>query len=592
MYKLHSRHHTKSVMTITLGIVLCPIIIFLTAGCAKQGYPSGGPKDVTPPMTRKTNPPNETTGFNAKQFVIDFDEYVVIRDANNNVLVSPPMDPKPEFVNKGKSIQVRLRDTLQPNTTYLFQFKEAVADFTEGNILPSLEYVFSTGQSIDSMTLSGRVVDAQTLTPRKESVTVLLFDTTLNATSFLPPDTTRQTAQPPIAPLYQTLCDKEGIFHFNYIKPGHYRILAVEDGDKNLRLGPDEPMAYLDTLVTAVTMPRRTAGDSALTDTAHSAADTLPPAHLLMMSAPDHVAQRVMTGDFTQKGRAVIVTARPMEAPRVESMGDDVVWHLNTSRDTLTLWTRHATTDSLRLVLSDTSGLNDTLKMRYRAIKAPKSSRMTSNTTSEMKISCNCEGSLPYYDTLRLRFSIPVQLNTNDTLPVGALWCMASDSTSSDTVVLRPDINTIALWDGTLSATADWTPVPGKKYTLRLLPGVLHDLYGHANDTMVWVTKVSKPEDYGNLRVTMTGKTEHLVVELLNEKGDVLQQRQASRQVEFLHLKPAKYRLRAFDDRNGNGRWDAGDFYKDLQPERVTYFGKTMDIRANWDFEEKWKVED
>ena len=121
---------------------------------------------------------------------------------------------------------------------------------------------------------------------------------------------------------------------------------------------------------------------------------------------------------------------------------------------------------------------------------------------------------------------------------------------------------------------------------------MLHDLYGQQNDTMVWITKVSQPEQYGNLSVTLTGSTERHIVELLNEKGDVLQRRPASDKVVFPHLKPAKYRLRAFDDRNGNGRWDAGDFYKNLQPERVTYFEKLLDVRANWDFEEKWTIED
>ena len=578
-------HRAKSAVATTLGVVIFSAIIFLTGSCAKQGYPSGGPQDRTPPLVSKATPPNETTDFHAKQFFVEFDEYVVLRDAANNVLVSPPMDPKPEYVNKGRGILVRLRDTLQPNTTYLFQFKEAVADFTEGNVLPSLEYVFSTGGSIDSMTLSGRVVDAQTLTPHKESVTVLLFDTTLDSASFLPPDTTLKPAPRTIAPLYQTRCDKEGHFRFNYIKPGQYRLLAIEDGDKNLLLGIDEPMAFLDTVVTALTMPRTV--DSAA-DTTH-ATDTLPPAHLLLMSAPDHTAQRVTTSDFTQKGRAIVVTARPMEAPRVESLGDAVVWHLNPSRDTLTLWTRLAATDSLRLVLSDTSGLHDTLRMRYRPVKTP---RLSATSATALKIACNCEGSLPYYDTVRLQFSIPVQLHTSDTLPLGALWCLSSDSTTSDTVALRPDSNTLALWDGTLSATADWTPEPGKKYTLRLLPGVLHDLYGQQNDTMVWITKVSQPEQYGNLSVTLTGSTERHIVELLNEKGDVLQRRPASDKVVFPHLKPAKYCLRAFDDRNGNGRWDAGDFYKNLQPERVTYFEKLLDVRANWDFEEKWTIED
>lgn len=128
-----------------------------------------------PPAALGCKPANESRNFNDNEFYIQFDEYVVLKNASENILVSPPMKQKPEFTTKGKGILVKLNDTLQENTTYLFQFKEAIADFTEGNLLPSYEYVFSTGEAMDTMSLGGQVLNARNGKPWKETVTVMAY---------------------------------------------------------------------------------------------------------------------------------------------------------------------------------------------------------------------------------------------------------------------------------------------------------------------------------------------------------------------------------------------------------------------------------
>ena len=151
------------------------LLVTAVAGCAKQGYPSGGPKDETPPKAVDAKPASESRNFAGRQFSIGFDEYITVKDADKNILISPPMRQKPEFTTKGKRLVVKLNDTLQPNTTYLFQFKGAIVDFTEGNVLPSFEYVFSTGDHMDSMMLAGRVLNARDGKPWKEPVTVMAY---------------------------------------------------------------------------------------------------------------------------------------------------------------------------------------------------------------------------------------------------------------------------------------------------------------------------------------------------------------------------------------------------------------------------------
>ena len=98
------------------------VVLVAIAGCARQGYPSGGPKDVVPPAALGTSPQNESRNFGARQFYIQFDEYVVLKNAEQNVIISPPMAVKPEFTTKGKGVLVKIKDSLQPGTTYLFQF--------------------------------------------------------------------------------------------------------------------------------------------------------------------------------------------------------------------------------------------------------------------------------------------------------------------------------------------------------------------------------------------------------------------------------------------------------------------------------------
>jgi hypothetical protein len=211
----------------------------LASGCARQGYPTGGPKDEQPPVALAARPANESRHFAAKEFFIQFDEYVVLKNAEQNILVSPPMDPKPEFTTKGRGVLVKIKDTLSENTTYLFQFKEAIADFTEGNLLPSYEYVFSTGADIDTMMLAGSVADARNGRPWKETVTVMAYkDPESDVVAF--DDAIATIVQPD----FMTRCDNEGNFAFHYIPAGRYRLVALEDKNRDLKVDAAEAVAW------------------------------------------------------------------------------------------------------------------------------------------------------------------------------------------------------------------------------------------------------------------------------------------------------------------------------------------------------------
>lgn len=602
---------------------ICVLLLLtvLAGGCAKQGYPSGGPKDTAPPKMQAARPANETTGFTSQEFFVEFDEYVVLKDASNNVLVSPPMDPAPEYTTKGRGVLVKIKDTLLPNTTYLFQFKDAIADFNEGNVLPSLEYVFSTGNGLDSMSITGNVVDAQTLKPR-EGETVVTVVAFLTMDSLLSADSIVGSGKPD----YVTRCDKDGKFEFNYIQPGRYRLVAMEDGNKNLKLDADEAMAFASRSFQSYRMPKTDTSstlsisikDKVATPEAKDSINkrgekevvsretskTAPtglktavpekiqaPIRLLISNPPaESQPQRILSSEYTKRGEARIVAQQPFKHPEIKDLwGEQLYWDLNPKGDTLTLWTRNAQCDSLRLTVQDGNGLSDTLKMRYRAPKRA----LPSAPNGGLTMTANIKAKTAYFDTLRLEFSRPVRPNGDFRI----LFCSDDSTHQGDITSFRKrTIGSDTSWLLCVQLT-DFVPKAGKRYEFFAGKNLFQDIYGHTTDSARLKGEFTKAEDYGSIIITFDStcpaSPSQLVVELLNEKGSVVQShrpvKEAKPTVRFVHLNPGTYRIRCFIDSNNDSQWNGGDYWSDRHPEPVYYFPKTLNLKANWDMEEVFK---
>ena len=524
-------------------------VLLLISSCAKQGYPSGGPRDVQPPAALGTKPENESRHFADKQFYIQFDEYVVLKDADNNVLVSPPLKHKAEYKVKGKGVQVKIHDTLQENTTYLFQFKNAIADFNEGNMLPSYEYVFSTGDAMDTMMVAGRVLGARNGKPWKEALAVA---------AYREERCTTDTVATELQPDFVTRTDDSGCFAFHYIPAGRYRFVAFEDKDRDLRVGNSEAVAWDESFYAA----------------ADSIDSTAVP--VLRVSAPDTRKQRLLKAEFPTRGRITITTFLPMQSPVLT--GEPVVWRLNERRDTMTVWCLNEQCDSVVMVLDDSAtSLHDTIKLKYRA-----RARMRGDGTSGPslpRISALCASDRAYYDDLRLAFRTPVAKVRDNVM---AEVMLLKDSSIRNYPVILGDDSVTARIMATLTA--------GEKYRLRMDDSLFTDIYGHPYDSLNFVLT---PKDYGILTLHVTNLVGNpLVVEVL-DKRDTVVQRQAtlgSGTLQFIHLPAAEYRLRAVVDRDGNGEWTAGDYRLQRQPEECIMFGKTLQLREKWEMEEKWEI--
>lgn len=568
-----------------LSLLFVLSLLSLVSACARQGYPTGGPKDETPPVALGTRPANESRGFDGKEFYIQFDEYVVLKNATENVLVSPPMKEKPEFTTKGKGVLVKLKDTLQANTTYLFQFKDAIADFTEGNLLPSYEYVFSTGEAMDTLMLDGQVVDARNGKAWKESVTVMAYRVESGERRVESGErrTENDTMATTVQPDYVTRCDKEGNFAFHYIPEGRYRLVALEDKNRNLRVDATDPVAWDTTLVASHPQARRLAASDSIQDNLlaiNAIKQSNNQAITLRLSVPESRQQRILKSEFAEAGRITIVSQLPMQNPRIEDERAQWQWRLNEKRDTLTAWCFDAKRDSARLVISDT-GLQDTLKLRYTASR--KGGRRMAGAKEEKAplMKALCEGNKAYYDDLRLAFANPiVKVADSATAEVMHL----KDSTVSRCAVVL-DI------DGIVARIMATDIKSGEQYRVRLAGSLFTDLYGNRSDSLVFTMT---PKDYGTLSIDIDNRMgAPLVVEVLDSKDTVVASQALARSgnLRFLHLPSGDYRLRAVVDADSNGRWTPGDYRRQRQPEQSVLFEKTLSLREKWEMEERWTVE-
>ncbi len=213
------------------------LLFLLTASCAQIGTLTGGEKDTEPPKVLKSTPKEQGRNFSGDKITITFDEFFQLENISSVFLSSPPLLEKPEFKIKRKSLVIELQEKLRDTSTYTFMFGDAIKDFHESNKLKNFNFVFSTGNNIDTMEVAGQVIDAKTHEKQK-GMAVMLYRNYNDST--------------PIKekPDYIARTDTAGKFSINYIKTGKYRIFALKDNDANLNFNlPAERIAYLNSFI-------------------------------------------------------------------------------------------------------------------------------------------------------------------------------------------------------------------------------------------------------------------------------------------------------------------------------------------------------
>lgn len=571
--------------------------------CANIGNPSGGPIDKTPPIFMRSNPTPNAVNVKDRKIEIFFDEIVTLKDPSTKIIVSPAQTEMPRMSALGRKVTVELVDSLLPNTTYTIDFSNSIQDNNEGNAIDNFAFAFSTGSVIDSMRVSGYVLDSRTLEPMQSVVVGLQSNL---ADSAFHKEKLQRVA----------LTNDRGQFTIRNVSPGSYHIFALKDLDRDYKFGnPTEDIAFLDSIIVP-SIGSREAADTVYNDL--NEIDTIMratrPAYfpndiLLSMFNEDRKSQYLANNlrvDSTRISLTFAAASDTLPSLSIVVRNDvpDQWYTLERSQtnDTLTYWIRPphlvsadtlmvATTYLRTDTASNLSWGTDTLKFTFQRQKAKKKKKNEETDSLEqirfMELHPLANGTQEVYAPLLLQTGTPIERYSREAFHL-------QRKLQNDTTFYPAEIKSIALRDSTLSRRdlmlkVDWEP--GAAYTLAVDSLAMTDIYGLQTKPLKVDFNVRKMEEYGNIVFNITAVRDSAIVELLDgTEKIVLRAPVKSHRAELLNLLPGKYYARLFIDRNGNGKYDTGNYDMHLQPEETVYYPGAINLKKNWDVEQTWDI--
>ena len=520
------------------------IALLLISSCAKRGTISGGAKDTIAPILTRSMPKNYATNFDGKQFKLYFDEYVKLKDVNKQLVISPPMNTAPEILPNGvsKEITVKIKDTLRPNTTYNFNFGQSIQDNNEGNPYSQFKYVFSTGNAIDSLSISGNIKDALEKKP-SNFVSVMLYEVDEKYTDSV---IFKQK------PRYVTnTLDSLKTFKIENIKAGKYMLVAIKDNNNNFKFDPKTEKIGFEA--TPIEVP---------TDKVFELKMFKETPVFKAFKPTQASANRVIVG-FEGDAKDLKITLKN---------GDAVLKSIVTKipkADSLQIWFQKIKTDSLQMTLASNQFVkNFSFKMKDQKRDTLSVSPSKANVL-EMREDFFVKASTP----LILIDNFKISLTNSEGNPVDF-------STKYNEMEQKLEFA--------------FKKETTQKYICKLLPGAVTDFFEKQNDSLTFKFSTRAAEEYGNLKIKLVNARNFpMIVELTNEKGDVLasEYTENSTDILFNYLDPAVFFVRIIEDQNQNHQWDPGNYMQKKQSENVIYFSKKIDVRANWDVEQPVDLE-
>ena len=571
--------------------------------CANIGNPSGGPIDKTPPIFMRSNPTPNAVNVKDRKIEIFFDEIVTLKDPSTKIIVSPAQTEMPRMSALGRKVTVELVDSLLPNTTYTIDFSNSIQDNNEGNAIDNFAFAFSTGSVIDSMRVSGYVLDSRTLEPMQSVVVGLQSNL---ADSAFHKEKLQRVA----------LTNDRGQFTIRNVSPGSYHIFALKDLDRDYKFGnPTEDIAFLGSIIVP-SIGSREAADTVYNDL--NEIDTIMratrPAYfpndiLLSMFNEDRKSQYLANNLRVDSTRISLTFAAASDTlPSLSIVGRNDVpdqWYTlerSQTNDTLTYWIRPphlvsadtlmvATTYLRTDTASNLSWGTDTLKFTFQRQKAKKKKKNEETDSLEqirfMELHPLANGTQEVYAPLLLQTGTPIERYSREAFHL-------QRKLQNDTTFYPAEIKSIALRDSTLSRRdlmlkVDWEP--GAAYTLAVDSLAMTDIYGLQTKPLKVDFNVRKMEEYGNIVFNIPAVRDSAIVELLDGTDKVvLHTPVKNHRAELLNLQPGKYYARLFIDRNGNGKYDTGNYDMHLQPEETVYYPGAINLKKNWDVEQTWDI--
>lgn len=583
---------------------------FLLGSCARMGQPDGGWYDETPPRIMGAAPADKGTNVKNRKISIFFDEFIQIENATEKVVVSPPQLETPEIVASGKRIRIELLDSLKPNTTYTIDFSDAITDNNENNPLGNYTYSFSTGDAIDTLEVSGKVLQAKDLEPVKGILVGLYND--LSDTAF----TTK-----PMLRVSRT--DGSGRFVIKGVAPGTYRVYALQDADGNYLFNQkSEMLAFSQEKIVPSFKPDVRQDTTWIDSLRIKSIDRVGYTHFL----PDDIVLRafneVMTDRYFLKAERrepesfTLFYSYGGEMPQVRGLNfqsdDAFIIESTEKQDTITYWlkdTALVNQDTLRVELTyhmtDSLGKLveqiDTLDILSRISHEKRQKDLEREREEWQKKQDRAKKRGEPYDSimppkaLAIGVKAPSELDPDKNIPFTFNTPLASVDTAAIHLYSKHD----TLW---YNAPLEFNHVRGREYELRgewrpdieysleIDSAAFVDIYGKVSPPFKQGFKVKSFDDYGTLLLNIPTMTDTTIVVQLLDAGDKIIKEVTTNQgvAEFYYVSPSTYYVRMYIDSNRNGEWDTGLYSANRQPETVCYFPKEIEIRAKWDFTETW----
>jgi hypothetical protein len=527
--------------------VLLPLLL-LIFGCANRQPPGGGPRDHDPPKLLKANPPNMTRHFNSKIIKLDFDEYFKLSNPYTEITISPTPNKTPEFNRRQKSIVIVLKDTLEKNTTYVINFGKAIADVNEGNILKNFTYVFSTGEHIDSLSISGRVINTETGDREKEA-TVMLF--TLKQDSLL-----FGKKKPSIF----TTTDTAGNFTLNNLHPDNYRIYALKQLVANRIYSDKDLIAFPPRIV-------------------HLTKDTANVTLKLFKAVPDKI-RFLESPKFDNDGSLYFVFNKSLDSPSVKinyppDFDKYKIVDWSKSNDTARIFMRNMDFDSISINFYNKGKILDTVSKH-------KGRKEAFVRNIAFKYDVSQDSKLKPGRPLTIIANIPIQ--TFD----ASLMTLKEDSTDvSNFNVVQDSVDSKKF-------TVQYRWRQNSTYIFTILGDAFTDIYGDKNKSTHKIFLLDKPENYSllTLSVTVPDSGKQYIIQLENEKKQILRSDiiRGNTTLSYKDYLTGKYYIRVIYDDNKNGKWDSGIVKLRQEPEPIWTDPDIIALRPNWEQQTAIKI--
>ncbi len=568
------------------------ILIIISFSCANPGFPTGGPKDETPPVLKKSTPEPNALNYQKKVVTIEFDENIALDNVYQKFITSPPLKKRANIEARANKLRIKFDDeeVLQENATYTLDFADAIKDNNEGNAIPSFVFSFSTGEIIDSFAIMGNLWDAEDLSPIQGALILAhknLTDTVFTTTV---PERLAKT-------------DKDGYFALKNLSPGDYKIYALQDANNNYIFDqPGEQIAWMDTAVHTA-MEYAQFADTISADSIYYHDELVyTPNHLRLFLCTEDNGNQYMVGNerktpntmsffFNSKLDSFKVT------PADTLVNDDwLIYEPSVNNDTVLVWIKDSAVykhDTLKVALNymglDTlqnpTLIKDTLTMYYFNFDQPKERRRKKDKDEPEPIPMlNIDKASSKVDLYsNFAFIMPTPVDHIDKEKLHLLYKEDSIVNELDFELQQDDFFKRKYWVKTR-----W--VPGGSYNFITDSLAIKDIYGWHTDSINKPFSVKTLDSYGLLLLDIANPQEDWLIQLQDNNGKTLQQKYVPKngKLAFQYLNPKTFLIKLVVDKNMNGKWDTGDYENKIQPEEIRYYPEPVSVRANWDIEVKW----